>query len=51
MNKTVSKCDFCRYKTASGCTVTPNSYYCKDATNEFYAWLNSKKQTTQKRSR
>lgn len=39
-----NKCSFCRYHTASGCMVKPDSYYCKEAQNEFYAQLNAKKQ-------
>ena len=33
------KCDFCTYKTATGCMVTPNSYYCKKATDEYYQYI------------
>jgi hypothetical protein len=43
MNKLKTKCDFCRYKTVSGCMVTPNSYYCKEANDEFYRYLQNKK--------
>lgn len=43
MNKTKTKCDFCRYKISSGCMVTPNSYYCKEANDEFYRCLQNKK--------
>jgi len=43
MNNPKSKCDFCRYKTSSGCMVSPNSYYCKEANDEFYRYLQSKK--------
>lgn len=39
-----NKCSFCRYHAASGCMVTPNSYYCREAQNEFYAQLATKKQ-------
>lgn len=39
-----NKCSFCRYRTASGCMVIPNSFYCKEAQNEFYAQLTAKKQ-------
>ena len=41
--KTLNKCNFCRYKTSSGCMVTPNSYYCKEANDEFYRYLQNKK--------
>lgn len=44
MAKQLTKCDFCKHKTASGCMVIPNSFYCKEAQNEFYAQLNAKKQ-------
>lgn len=44
MVKQLTKCDFCKYKSGSSCMVTPNSYYCKEAQNEFYAYLASKKQ-------
>jgi len=43
VSKRYTKCDFCRYKTASGCTAKPDSFYCRDATNEFYQWLNNQK--------
>lgn len=41
-----TKCDFCQYATRGsgsqkGCMVTPNSFYCKEANDEFYAWLQS----------
>ena len=45
MNKQLSKCNFCRYSTGSGCMVTPNSYYCKEANDEFYRYLQNKKGT------
>lgn len=44
MAKQLTKCDFCKHKTASGCAATPNSYYCREAQNEFYAHLAAKKQ-------
>ncbi len=37
--KQLTKCDFCSYKTATGCMVTPNSYYCKKANDEYYQYL------------
>lgn len=37
--KQLTKCDFCTYKTATGCMVTPNSYYCKKANDEYYAYI------------
>lgn len=42
-----TKCSFCRYATSSGCMVTPNHYYCKAATDEYYQWLQSSKNTQQ----
>lgn len=40
MTNKKTKCDFCRYKTSSGCMVTPNSHYCREATDEYYRYLN-----------
>ena len=37
-----TKCDFCRYKSGRTCMAKPDSHYCKDALNEFYAWLKNK---------
>ena len=47
MNKRISKCSFCKYSTGSGCMVTPDSYYCKEANNEFYQYLQNNKINTQ----
>ena len=44
--KRLTKCDFCKYKTASGCNAKPDSSYCREAANEFYAYLNKNKQPT-----
>ena len=38
-NAKLSKCSFCSYATKSGCMVTPNSYYCKKATDEYYQYI------------
>ncbi len=39
MNNTkLNKCSFCQYKTTTGCMVTPNSYYCKKAIDEYYTY-------------
>jgi hypothetical protein len=38
-----TKCNFCRYATHGGCMVTPNSVYCREANDEFYQYLQSKK--------
>jgi hypothetical protein len=35
MNKRLGKCNFCKYWTGSSCRVTPNSYYCKEAIDEY----------------
>ena len=40
----VNKCSFCSYKTASGCMVTPNSYYCKKAADEYYQYMRAGRQ-------
>jgi hypothetical protein len=50
MNKPLSKCDFCSYRTASGCMVTPNSYYCKKATDEYYQYIRGGRQSKSTRS-
>lgn len=47
MNKQYTKCDFCQYRTRSGCTVTPNAYNCREANNEFYAYLAELKRKNQ----
>lgn len=39
MNDKLTKCDFCAYKSNSGCMVTPNSFYCKKAADEYYQYL------------
>ena len=45
INKRLSKCDFCSYKTATGCMVTPNSYYCKKAADEYYQYIRGGQQS------
>ena len=44
-NKKLSKCDFCNYKTSSGCMVSPNSYYCKKAADEYYQYIKGGQQS------
>ena len=45
MNNTkLTKCSFCQYSTSSGCMVTPNSYYCKKAADEYYQYIRINKQ-------
>lgn len=39
-----TKCDFCKYRSANTCMAKPDSHYCKDALNEFYAYLHKNKQ-------
>ena len=36
-----NKCSFCKYATTRGCMVTPNSYYCKEANDEYYQYLSN----------
>lgn len=43
MNKRLVKCDFCKYRVGNTCTVKPDSFYCRDAANEFYAHINKNK--------
>ncbi len=43
MNKTKSKCDFCHYWSGRSCMVTPNSAYCREATDEYYRYIQNKK--------
>lgn len=45
-----TKCDFCTYKTATGCMVTPNSHYCKKANDEYYQYLRNGQQNKQAKS-
>lgn len=47
-NSFKNKCSFCQYATQSGCTVTPNSYYCKKAADEYYQYLRGDKLPKQK---
>ena len=44
MDKRITKCSFCQYATASGCMVTPNSYYCKKANDEYYQYIQNNRQ-------
>ena len=34
MERLKTKCDFCRYWTGRSCMATPNSYYCREASDE-----------------
>ena len=44
-NNKLTKCSFCAYSTKSGCMVTPNSYYCKKATDEYYQHIKGGQQS------
>ena len=37
-----TKCDFCKYYSGKTCMAKPNSFYCTEAQNEYYAWLKNK---------
>ena len=37
-----NKCSFCKYATSRGCMVTPNSYYCKEANDEYYQYIRNR---------
>ena len=43
-----NKCSFCVYYTGSSCMVTPSAYYCKRATDEYYQYLQSRKNNQMK---
>ncbi len=45
MKQNKNKCDFCSYKTATGCMVVPNSHYCKKASDEYYQYIRSNQQS------
>lgn len=51
MAKKLTKCDFCKYKTGSGCSVKADSSYCREANNEFFAYLAELKKKESKKSR
>lgn len=42
MNKYKTKCDFCRYWTGKSCMVTPSPVNCREATNEYYQYMQNK---------
>ena len=50
MNNTKTKCSFCKYWSGRSCMVTPNSFYCKEANNEYYLYLNNKNQAQPQKS-
>ena len=43
MTNRKTKCDFCKYFSGKTCMAKPDSSYCTEALNEFYAWLKSSK--------
>ena len=49
-NQNKTKCAFCKYFSGSGCMATPNSAYCREATDEYYQYIKDKnaKQPAQK---
>jgi hypothetical protein len=40
----LTPCAFCVYHTASGCSAKPDSAYCTEAKNEYWQYVQSKKQ-------
>lgn len=46
-NKMKTKCDFCRYWTGKSCMATPNSAYCREATDEYYKYIRESKPGSQ----
>lgn len=34
-----NKCNFCKYFSGTSCVVMPSAYYCREAVNEYYAYL------------
>lgn len=39
MNKVRTKCDFCKHWTGRSCMVTPSSYYCREANDEYRQYV------------
>lgn len=47
-----TKCDFCQYCAHGHCNAPrSDSFYCRDAANEFYAWLAEQKRKAQSNKR
>ena len=42
-NQKLTKCNFCKFWSPQGCWGKPDSYQCKEATDEFYAYLRNLK--------
>lgn len=40
MTNNKTKCDFCKHWTGQSCMVTPNSYYCREANDEYREYIN-----------
>jgi hypothetical protein len=43
-NKKLTPCNFCVYHTTSGCSAKPDSAYCTEAKNEYWQYVQDKKQ-------
>lgn len=50
LNKQVSKCSFCKYFSGKSCMARQNSNYCREALDEYYAWLKNKGQQQPQKS-
>ena len=50
MKTAKTKCDFCKYKSNSGCMVTPNSFYCREASDEYSYYIKNKSATSAQKS-
>lgn len=42
MTNNCTKCSFCKYFSGKTCMAKPDSFYCKEAINEYYAWLKNR---------
>ena len=40
----LTKCSFCKYFSGTTCMAKPDSFYCKEAINEYWQYINNKKQ-------
>lgn len=38
----LTKCSFCKYFSGKTCMAKPDSWYCTEALNEYYAYLRTK---------
>lgn len=49
-NKYYTKCDFCQFCAHGHCNAPKqDGFYCRDANNELFAWINEQKKKGQKR--